>query len=150
MPIFRPASTQQLNSGLFIARIVTGLIFVAHGSQKLFGYGLEAVTAGFGQVGILMPGLAAPAVVFVEILGGLALGLGLLTRVASAGLVVVMLGATLLVHLGNGFFLPTGYEFTLLLAAIAAMFTLTGAGTWSVDARIAARRASATKSPSRA
>lgn len=139
MPVFRPASATQINAGLLIARMVIGLTFVAHGAQKFFVMGIPALVGGFGQMGIAMPAITAPAVVFVEIFAGLALAIGLLTRVASVGLVVVMLGAGFIAHGSGGFFLPTGYEFTLVLGSVATMFAITGAGAWSVDARIARR-----------
>ena len=69
-----------------------------------------------------------------QFFGGLALVLGLFTRVAGIGLAGVMLGAMLFVHLKAGFFLPSGYEFVLTLFAAALALALTGPGAYSLDA----------------
>jgi putative oxidoreductase len=135
----------RIDLGLLILRLVIGGVFIAHGAQKLFVFGIPGVTKGFEGMGVPMPGVTAPLVAAVELLGGLALVFGLLTRLASLGLAIDMLGAILLVHLKGGFFMPTGYEFalTLLGASLALMFT--GAGAYSLDAVIAGRRAGGTR-----
>ena len=126
--------------GLAVLRVITGTIFVAHGAQKLFVYGLDGVAGGFAQMGIPFPTVVGPLVGLVELFGGLALIAGLLTRLAGAGLGINMLGAFLLVHLPAGFFLPSGYEFVMMLGASAITLTLTGAGRYSIDALIGRRR----------
>ena len=126
--------------GLAVLRVITGTIFVAHGAQKLFVYGLDGVAGGFAQMGIPFPTIIGPLVGLVELFGGLALIAGLLTRLAGAGLGINMLGAFLLVHLPAGFFLPNGYEFVMMLGASAITLTLTGAGRYSIDALIGRRR----------
>jgi putative oxidoreductase len=126
--------------GLAVLRVITGTIFVAHGAQKLFVYGLDGVAGGFAQMGIPFPTIVGPLVGLVELFGGLALIAGLLTRLAGAGLGINMLGAFLLVHLPAGFFLPSGYEFVMMLGASAIALTLTGAGRYSIDALIGRRR----------
>ena len=78
----------------------------------------------------------------LEFIGGLALIAGLLTRLASLGLAINMLGAILLVHLANGFFNPTGVEFPLSLLAATLTLVASGAGAWSLDAVLANRAAS--------
>lgn len=128
--------------GLAILRVATGTILAAHGAQKLFVHGVAGVTGAFGQMGIPLPALTGPATGVVELLGGLALIVGLLTRLAGAGLAVTMLGAIGLVHLAGGFFAPNGLEFPLALLGATAALALTGAGRWSLDAWRAARRAS--------
>lgn len=126
--------------GLTVLRVITGTIFVAHGAQKLFVYGLDGVAGGFAQMGIPFPTIVGPMVGLLELFGGLALIAGLLTRLAGAGLAVNMLGAFLIVHLPAGFFLPNGYEFVMMLGASAITLTLTGAGRYSIDALIGRRR----------
>ena len=150
MRIARPATARQLDLGLTILRVVAGIIFAAHGGQKLFVYGFAGVTGAFTQMGIPMPGIAGPATALVEFFGGLALIVGLLTRLAGLGLGITMLGAIFFVHIGAGFFAPNGYEFPLALLGIVATLAFTGAGRWSVDALIAARRGDIVTSPDRA
>lgn len=136
MSILRPATPAQINLGLLLIRVVTGVIFVAHGAQKLFSYGIENVAAGFTQAGVPLAGLLAPTVPVIEFAGGLALIAGLLTRPVGLVLAAVMVGAGVTVH-RTQFFLPVGYEYTLVLGAIVLMLALTGAGGWSADAKLA-------------
>jgi putative oxidoreductase len=137
MSVFQNASPRQINTGLVILRAVVGAVFVAHGAQKLFVYGLPGVSGAFEGMGVPLAGLIGPGVAFLEFAGGLALIAGLVTRVAAAGLAATMLGAMVLVHLPAGFFLPNGVEFVLTLFGAALVLVVTGAGAWSVDARIA-------------
>jgi putative oxidoreductase len=139
MRLFQPASTRQLNLGLAVLRVAAGIIFTAHGAQKLFVYGFDGVAGAFGQMGIPLAAIAGPAVALVEFFGGLALVFGLLTRLAGFGLGVTMLGALLLVHARNGFFLPNGYEFVLALLGAVTTLVVTGAGRYSLDALFARR-----------
>ncbi|MBU2098667.1 MAG: DoxX family protein [Gammaproteobacteria bacterium] len=119
-------------------RIPVGIIFAAHGAQKLFGwfggYGLEG-TAGWMESiglapGILMTLLAGGA----EFFGGLALILGVATRPAAFALVIAMLVAIFKVHFVNGLFMANnGYEFGLALLAASVALLISGAGKASVD-----------------
>ena len=136
----RLSSSLRLDAALAVLRTMIGVIFVAHGAQKLFVLGPEAVGEAFGQAGIPFSGLVAPLVGAVELLGGLALIAGLTTRLASAGLAVVMLGAILFVHLPAGFFLPSGVEFALALLGATVALALAGPGDLSLDAVLARRR----------
>ena len=138
MKIFR-SSHNQADLGLAVLRIVAGLVFAAHGGQKLFVYGFDGVTGAFTQMGIPLAAVAGPAVALLEFFGGIALIVGLLTRFAGLGLAINMLGAIYFVHAQAGFFLPNGYEFVLTLFAAAASLAIAGAGRYSVDALIAAR-----------
>ena len=140
MSIFQPATTRQASIALTVLRVITGIVFIAHGAQKLFVYGLAGVSGSFAQMGVPMPGVVGPLIAALEFFGGIALVFGLLTRLVSLGLVFDMLGAMLLVHLKNGFFMPNGYEFVLLLAAASATLVLTGAGDFSIDSLIARRK----------
>lgn len=139
MSPFRPATNRQINLGLAILRVVIGVIFLAHGGQKLFVFGFAGVSGAFAHMGVPMPGLLGPFVALVEFFGGLALISGLLTRVASLGLLVDMIVAVTLVHSKGGFFNPTGIEFPLSLIAATALLVVTGAGAWSLDGLIGGR-----------
>ena len=142
MSLFQTASPRQLNVGLTILRVITGVIFVAHGGQKVFVYGIDGVAGAFGQMGVPFAQVMGPFIGVLELVGGIALILGLLTRVFSAGLAATMIGAMTLVHLAGGFFMPTGIEFTLALLGSTLLLALAGAGTYSLDTLIGRRRAS--------
>lgn len=142
MSLIQPVSARQFNIGIMVLRAVTGLIFVAHGGQKLFVYGVDGVAAGFGQMGIPFAQVMGPFIGVLELVGGIALMLGLLTRLFSIGLAFTMAGAMLLVHLPGGFFMPTGIEFTLALLGSTVMLALAGAGAYSLDTLLARRRGS--------
>ena len=130
----------RIDAGLALLRVLVGAIIAAHGAQKLFVFGFAGVTGAFTQMGVPLPGIAGPLVALLEFFGGIALAVGLLTRLAGLGIAITMLGAIFMVHLSGGFFLPTGYEFALALFAGSAALALTGPGAYSLDHAIAARR----------
>ena len=120
--------------GITLLRVIVGLVFFMHGQQKLFDNGIDGVEMFFGSLGVPLPGLAAVVVTTVETLGGLALILGLLTRIVAPLLVADMLVAALVVHRENGFFVANnGYELVLLLAAGALALVVTGPGAAALD-----------------
>ncbi|NOI28538.1 DoxX family protein [Vibrio coralliilyticus] len=123
-------------------RIPVGIIFMAHGAQKLFGwfggYGLEGTGQWMASIGlgpgVLMAFLAGSA----EFFGGLFILLGLLTRPASIALAFTMLVAIFSVHFANGLFMSNnGYEFGLALMAASVSLALSGSGRAAVDQFIA-------------
>ena len=119
--------------GITLLRVTLGTVFVAHGAQKLFTFGL-AGTAGFmGQLGLPFPTLSAGLAIGAELLGGLALVVGLLTRVATLPLAATMLVAILAVHLPSGFFLPQGFEYALTLLGGSVALALAGPGALALD-----------------
>lgn len=121
-------------------RVVIGFLFAAHGWQKFFQYTLDGTAAAFGQMGVPAAGIVAPVVATLEIVGGIALILGVLTRIFAVLLTVNMLGALFMVHAPAGVFVEAGgFELVLALAAGAAAIALLGAGRLSVDRFIPAR-----------
>ncbi|HET8801506.1 MAG TPA: DoxX family protein [Marinobacter sp.] len=123
-------------------RIPVGIIFMAHGAQKLFGwfggYGLEGTGQWMDSIGLSPGYLMALLAGGAEFFGGLALIIGLLVRPASAVLAVAMLVAIFSVHIGNGLFMSNnGYEFGLALLAVSVSLLFSGAGRASVDALLA-------------
>ena len=141
MSLFKSPSPRQVSIGLTVLRVILGATFIAHGAQKLFVFGFAGVTGGFAQMGIPMPGLFGPFVALVEFFGGIAIVLGLLTRLAGLGLAIDMLVAMLAVHLKQGFFNPGGAEFPLSLFGMAIALMTTGAGAFSIDALLNKRSA---------
>jgi putative oxidoreductase len=119
--------------GIALLRVVVGVIFVMHGWQKL-SWGFHNVAGFLSSLGIPIPTLAAVVLTLVELLGGIGLILGLLTRYVAALLVIDMLVAIITFHVKNGFFAPKGVEFPLLLLAANLNLLLAGAGALSVSA----------------
>ena len=122
-------------------RIPVGIIFAAHGAQKLFGwfggYGLEGTGQWMASIGLAPGYLMALLAGSAEFFGGLALIIGLLVRPASAVLAIAMLVAIFSVHIGNGLFMSNnGYEFGLALLAVSVSLMLSGAGRASIDAAL--------------
>lgn len=135
------SNSSRIDLALAVLRLVVGIVFIAHGGQKVFVYGLDGVAGSFGQMGIPAAGVTGPLTALVEFLGGMALVAGLLTRLAGVGLAIVMAGAIGFAHFSAGFFAPQGYEFPLTLLAASLALALAGPGRFSLDAAIAGRRA---------
>ncbi len=119
-------------------RVPVGIIFAAHGAQKLFGwfggYGLEGTGQWMASIGLTPGYLMAMLAGSAEFFGGLALILGLLVRPAAAVLAFTMAMAILTVHIGKGLFLTNnGYEYGLALLVVALSLTISGAGRASLD-----------------
>ena len=132
----------QAGYGISLLRVVTGLTFMAHGSQKLFGwfggYGLVGVGQWMESIGITPGYLMAALAGSAEFFGGLALVVGLLVRPAAVSLLVAMLVAIVSVHWANGFFIAeSGFEYAMILGLISAVLLIEGAGKLSLDRRIA-------------
>jgi putative oxidoreductase len=137
MFLFRSPSNRQLSVGLVLLRIAVGTIFMLHGKQKLFGMGFAGVTDAFSHMGVPMPGVMGPFVGLLEFFGGIALILGLLTRVFALGFAIDMLVAILLVKLQSGF---SHYELEFLLCMSSAALLFMGGGDFSIDALLRRRK----------
>lgn len=132
-------SEGNLDRGLLVLRLVIGTIFIMHGYQKVFQFGISGVSGGFTHMGIPMAAIIAPIISVLELVGGLALLLGAFTRVAGVLLACDMLGAIIFVHAKGGFFAPKGIEFVLANLGMSLTLALAGAGALSLDAMLARR-----------
>jgi putative oxidoreductase len=118
-------------------RLTTGLLLVPHGAQKLFGWfgghGLEATGQAFQSMGMSNGYQVALAAGVVEFFAGLALAIGLFTRISAAA-AVILLGVTVTVHMPNGLMWTAGgFEYPLMWAVFALYFWVKGGGDYSVD-----------------
>ncbi|MEE9157866.1 MAG: DoxX family protein [Gammaproteobacteria bacterium] len=122
----RPA----VDYALLVVRVIVGIIFAAHGAQKLFGaFGGTGLAATVEQMGLI-----GYPVVIGEFFGSVGLIVGLLCRFSAASLIVIMLGAIAMVHGQNGFFLSTrGFEYNLALIGLLAPILIAGPGNYAID-----------------
>lgn len=135
---------------IMILRVVLGMVFFAHGAQKMLGwfggYGFAGTMGAFTQ-GMHIPAPFAFLAIAAEFFGGLGLILGLLTRIAAFGIAANMLVAIVMVHRQFGFFANwagtqkgEGYEFHLLALAMCAFLMIKGAGAVSLDRLLAGEK----------
>lgn len=137
-PLIKAVFTTRAGYGLTIVRILVGIIFVAHGSQKLFGafggYGLEGTGQYMASLGLNPGYLMALLSGSAEFFGGLALVIGLLARPAAVVLALTLVVAIFSVHISHGLFMANnGYEFALALLGGVVAVLIEGAGKVSVD-----------------
>jgi putative oxidoreductase len=120
--------------GLAVLRVVVGIVFLAHGYQKLFKFGFHGVSGMFGHLGVPIPAVFAVIVTLVEFVGGILLITGLATRVPALLLAIDMVVAIALVHAKRGFFSNVGgIEFPLLLLSATICLALAGGGAASLE-----------------
>ncbi len=126
-----------------IARLALGIMIFPHGCQLLLGWfgggGFDKTVTAMSQGGIPVPFVYLA--IIAEFFGGLGLILGFLSRISAFGVGTVMVVAVLHVHLKNGFFMPTGYEFHILATALALIVMIRGAGPLSIDSVLSRKRA---------
>jgi putative oxidoreductase len=135
--------------GLLVARVLLGVIFAAHGYQKLVTFGLAGATESFRGMGVPAPEIAAPVVAVVELVGGIALIAGAFTGIVGLLLAIDMLVAVLLVHLSAGLFIDNGgWELVGALGAGALALAAVGAGRFSVDGLLRGKRGSRSRAAS--
>jgi len=131
----RVRDNSAIDVALLIARVVVGVIFMAHGAQKLFGAfggpGLAAVVGMLGPLGYLVS--------IGEFFGGLGIVVGFLSRFSAASIIVIMLGAIGMVHSKVGFFMNwtgnqpgEGFEYHLLAIAILLVILIAGPGRYAL------------------
>jgi putative oxidoreductase len=147
--MFRKLVSTPNDYALLVIRLVLGAVMLPHGMQKLFGwfggYGFQA-TVGYFTSKLGVPAPLAVLVILAESLGAVALVLGFLGRFNAFGIAATMIGAVLMVHGHNGFFMNwsgqqggEGFEYHLLALAMAAAVMIRGSGALSVD-RLLQRR----------
>lgn len=120
--------------GLLVLRLALGITMILHGNQKLIQMGISGVQKMFKGAGVPLPELARAVIPWLELIGGIAIILGLATRIVAALLAIDMAGAIIFVHAKAGFFASDGgYELVMLLGAIALALVLTGLGSWAID-----------------
>jgi putative oxidoreductase len=119
--------------GMLPLRIVVGFVFLMHGGQKLFIFGLAGTADIMGKLGLPLPLICAAIVIALELLGGLAILLGVFTRLVGAVLAFEMLIAILVARVAGGFFAPYGYEFELTLLGATLTFAFNGPGRMSLE-----------------
>lgn len=129
---------------LLLMRVIVGIIFMAHGAQKLFGafggQGMEAVVDNMGIIGY--------PVAVGEFFGGLGLVIGFLARFSAAANIVIMIGAIAMVHGKNGFFLSAGgYEYNLALIGLLAPILIIGPGRYAIGRLLPLPKSSGTDRP---
>jgi putative oxidoreductase len=137
-PVIKRIVATEIRWSPVALRIPVGIIFAAHGAQKLFGwfggYGLEGTGQWMASIGLAPGYLMALLAGSAEFFGGLALVFGLLVRPAAVALAFAMLVAILTVHIDKGLFMANnGYEFGLALLVAAVSLAISGAGRASVD-----------------
>ena len=134
------------DTSLLITRLILGTVIAAHGAQKLLGwfggYGFEG-TMGFFTQAIGLPYVLALLIILAESVGMVALVVGFASRVLAISLIAIMVGAILTTHGQFGFFMNwsgaqggEGFEFHLLVIALASVVALNGAGAYSIDGYI--------------
>ena len=125
------------NVALAMVRAIVGVVFLAHGLQKLFVFHYGGVVGAFHQMGIPAPGISAALALTAETLGGLLLLIGLFTRLAAVPVAFTMLVAIVQVHLRHGFFAQGGgYEYPLTLLVATMALAIGGGGAFAVDNRL--------------
>jgi putative oxidoreductase len=134
----------QAGLAALILRIPVGIILIAHGAQKLFGwfggYGLEGTGQWMASIGLEPGYLMALMAGSAEFFGGIALVLGLLTRPAALVVAFTMVVAIVTTHLSNGLFMSNnGYEYALTLLAASLALMVEGGGSLSADKQLSTR-----------
>lgn len=128
-----------MNLGLLLIRLVVGVTFMGHGTQKLFGwfggYGPKGTGGWMESIGIKPGVLMAVLAGLSELVGGFFFAAGLFTPVGAALILITMGMAIVKVHGQNGYWATAnGYEYNLMLIAVAVEVALIGAGAYSFDA----------------
>jgi len=122
-------------------RLALGTVFIFHGLQKSFGLfggpGIKGFSGMLSGLNIPFPEAMAVIVAYIELIGGILLVLGILTRISSLSLLVIMLVSMLKVHLIKGFSnMAGGYEYNLVLILVCLSLVISGSGKLSLGKKI--------------
>ncbi|MFA5008467.1 MAG: DoxX family protein [Candidatus Omnitrophota bacterium] len=130
-----------VNIAFFILRLCLAVVFIGHGSQILFGFfggpGISGFSEMLAELGFKAPLLWAYIAAYTQLVAGLFLVFGFLTRFAAFFLFIFMLVAVLKVHISKGFFMQTGgFEYNFVLICICIALMLTGSGKFSMTPKL--------------
>jgi putative oxidoreductase len=143
-----------VDGAALLMRGVLGVVFVAHGAQKLFGWfgggGIDGTAGFFGSINIPAPHFFAVIAGLTEFFGGIMIVVGLLTVAAATALIVDMVLAIATFNHAHGFFVESpngGWELDFVLIGLLGALALVGAGAWSIDRAVGLARAETTTTP---
>lgn len=122
--------------GLLPLRVALGVVFFAHGWQKLFDFGVAGTADILGKLGIPLATVSAVVLIVIELAGGAAILLGVYARWAALLLAIEMCVAIPVARMGGGFFTPYGYEFEMTLLGACVTLALIGSGGASLDTQL--------------
>jgi putative oxidoreductase len=132
------------DAALLVARLVLGVVLIAHGWQKVFTFGLGGTAQAFTEMGVPLAPVSAAYAGIVELVGGVLILVGAATALAGVLVVLDMLGAALIAHIGNGIMVSDGgWELVGVIGALALVLAAVGAGRFSVDHALAGQSARA-------
>ncbi|MGC0367381.1 putative oxidoreductase [Rhodococcus sp. 27YEA15] len=128
----------RVDAAILVLRVLTGTVVAIHGFNHAFGGGrLPGAASWFESLGLRHGMVQATMSAVVEVAAGIGIVFGILTPVAAAAVIAVMLVAGIVAHRQNGFFIfRDGYEYVLFIAVTALVIAITGPGRVSVDAAL--------------
>lgn len=134
-----PALVRDL--ALLVARVLLGVVLIAHGLQKFAEWTIAGTAQAFGQMGVPLPGIAAPVAAVIELVGGVLLLVGAFSAIVGLLVALQMGVAAVIVHVASGVFVGNGgWELVGVIAAAALAIGFAGAGRFSVDAYLTRSR----------
>jgi len=137
------------DAGLLALRLAVATVFIAHGVGDVFDAGVSTNIENYREAGIPLPELSAPFTAYIQLVGGIALALGALTRPLAVGFIVAMAGALIYVHPGEPLAIQqdgSGFGFAFMMGAASLVVLLLGPGRFSVDRLLVDRRSRSERS----